>query len=706
MATTYTLGNFLLAKYGDKGNTSEKVQLMSVLSKIPTVLTVAVLVGIFAGLKRHEKTARVQWWMVAWFFVFVHFAVQLLEPEAGAVSPWLLALDFASLQASAVAFCVSVSAVAEDRAKSLILVLVAGLPSVAYAVLAAYDIHQRWPFILCLLATYGGGIAFLLFVRRSLTHYVGVIAGIGVALAVWSLRAAWRGSFDEGMTGLLGFAFALPGVFLCWNYWRKSPGILATAGGFFFWGAVFPVGMLTDRFAPTLNIPAELWNVPKLFVAFGMILIVVEDKSLSIEGMQRKERAANRQLERFSAITSQLLSGVPVDSLCAEIASTISQVSSYRVAAIALDDGLYGLRIAGVSGLSESCRIALEAEAQKHSVKDIESFCVSAVGMGDNSFQIAPASDADGTPDQPTRVRLFRDAGNQLIIPLRSARGSCLGCIALNEPANPDFIDPVELSRIELLANDLAVAMELRSLTQQLVRSEKLAALGQLVAGVAHELNNPLTAVMGYGELLSDEVPANSSAQERITRLVGEGRRMKRIVDNLLRFARQSTPENNAADLNSVIADVLALREYYVHTRNLSIEVDIEPSLPKLMIDEGQLKQVLLNLLNNSIDAIEGSRESKQIRMRAFCENGHAVIEVEDSGDGFADLNRAMDPFYTTKPVGKGTGLGLSICYGIIKEHRGEIRLENLDPIGSRVSIDLPFANTEIPLLSLTAARA
>jgi len=248
--------------------------------------------------------------------------------------------------------------------------------------------------------------------------------------------------------------------------------------------------------------------------------------------------------------------------------------------------------------------------------------------------------------------------------------------------------------------------MELRSLTQQLVRSEKLAALGQLVAGVAHELNNPLTAVMGYGELLSDEVPANSSAQERITRLVGEGRRMKRIVDNLLRFARQSTPENNAADLNSVIADVLALREYYVHTRNLSIEVDIEPSLPKLMIDEGQLKQVLLNLLNNSIDAIEGSRESKQIRMRAFCENGHAVIEVEDSGDGFADLNRAMDPFYTTKPVGKGTGLGLSICYGIIKEHRGEIRLENLDPIGSRVSIDLPFANTEIPLLSLTAARA
>jgi len=81
------------------------------------------------------------------------------------------------------------------------------------------------------------------------------------------------------------------------------------------------------------------------------------------------------------------------------------------------------------------------------------------------------------------------------------------------------------------------------------------------------------------------------------------------------------------------------------------------------------------------------------------------VIEVEDSGDGFADLNRAMDPFYTTKPVGKGTGLGLSICYGIIKEHRGEIRLENLDPNGSRVSIDLPFANTEIPLLSLAAAR-
>ncbi len=675
---------------------------MSILSKIPTVLTVAVLVGIFAGLKRHEKTARVQWWMVAWFFIFVHFAVQLLEPESGAVSSLLLALDFGSLQASAVAFCVSVSAVAEDKAKSLVLVLVAGLPSVAYAILAACDFHARWPFIFCLLATYGGGIGFLLFVRRSLTNYVGVIAGIAAGLAFWGIRAAWHRSFDEGMTGLLGFAFALPGVFLCWNYWRKSPGIVATAGGFFFWGAVFPIGMLTDHFAPTLNIPAELWNVPKLFVAFGMILIVVEDKTLSIEAMQRKERAANRQLQKFSAITSQLLSGVPVDSLCAEIASTISEVSNYRVAAIALDNGLYGLRIAGVSGLSETRRIALEAEAQNHSVKDIEAFCGEARQIGDNSYQSTPASEPVPVV-QPTSMRLLGVGGEQLIIPLRSARGACLGCMVLNEPVSGP-IDRFELSRIELLANDLAVAMELRSLTQQLVRSEKLAALGQLVAGVAHELNNPLTAVMGYGELLSDDVPANSAARDRVAKLVGEGRRMKRIVDNLLRFARQSTPENNAADLNLVIADVLALREYYVHTRSLSIEVEIEPNLPKLMIDDGQLKQVLLNLLNNSIDAIDGKRAIKQIRIRAFQEKGHAVIQVEDTGDGFADLNRALDPFYTTKPVGKGTGLGLSICYGIVKEHRGEIRLENLDPIGSRVSIDLPFATIQIPILSLAAA--
>jgi signal transduction histidine kinase len=120
-------------------------------------------------------------------------------------------------------------------------------------------------------------------------------------------------------------------------------------------------------------------------------------------------------------------------------------------------------------------------------------------------------------------------------------------------------------------------------------------------------------------------------------------------------------------------------------------------------VDEDQFKQILLNLVNNSIDAVENMDGPKRIIVRAFSRGNRAVVEVEDSGPGFKDLNRALDPFYTTKPVGKGTGLGLSICYGIIKEHDGEIRIANLHPHGSRVTVELPLGETE-PLAN--AAKA
>src|SRR5579872_1166969 len=322
---------------------------MTVLEKIPTLITVAVLVGIFAGLKRHSRSARLQLWLVAWFLIFTHFVAQIFEPATGDVNPWLLILDIGSLQASAVVFVVSVSAVVEDRFRRTLLLLITAIPSLAYVVLACYDVHSRWPFALTLAACFLGGLSFLFWVQKEASWYVIALTALVLAVASWSIRAALHSSFDEGLTALLGLGFALPGVFICRNYWRPSPGILTIAVGFFCWGAVFPVGMLLAHIAPQLNIPAELWNTPKLFVAFGMILAIVEDKSESIELMQHRERAFNLQLERFSAITSQLLSGANVDLLCDEIAAAISEVSNFRVAVIELDNAGHGLRIAGRS---------------------------------------------------------------------------------------------------------------------------------------------------------------------------------------------------------------------------------------------------------------------------------------------------------------------------------------------------------------------
>jgi two-component system NtrC family sensor kinase len=181
---------------------------------------------------------------------------------------------------------------------------------------------------------------------------------------------------------------------------------------------------------------------------------------------------------------------------------------------------------------------------------------------------------------------------------------------------------------------------------------------------------------------------------------------MKRIVENLLRFSRQSARDAQTVQLSPVVQEVLALREYYTRTRSVRVELDIAPDLPSLAVNEDEIKQILLNLVNNSSDALEGMDGSKQISIRAYQNGPRAVIEVADTGPGFGNLNRALDPFYTTKPVGKGTGLGLSVCYGIVKERGGDLRIENVEPHGALVTIELPVADPQAHALMAAVAHA
>ncbi|MFZ0299809.1 MAG: ATP-binding protein [Candidatus Sulfotelmatobacter sp.] len=662
---------------------------MGVVEKIPTFLTVGVLVIIFVCLKRQARSARLTLWTIGWALVFVHFLAQLLEPDHGPISSLLLAVDSASLQAAAVSFLVSVSCVVEDSVKRNLLLLVLGVPSVVYVACTCYDVHAHWPYVLCLLTCFGGAAGFFFGVTRRLSLFLTTTTLLCSFAGAWAIRAALRGSFDEGAIVLLGIGFALSGVFICRNHWRASPAMLTIAGGFFCWGAVFPLGLLVDRLAPNLIIPGELWNTPKFFVAFGMILAVVEDKSESIAGMQLKAAVLNRQLERFSALTSRLLGGARPDTICPAIASAITEVSNFSVAVVQLEDAERRLRVAGSSGLSAASLQRLQAQTQDWTLDHIKALCSQSRLMGKNSY-VLPPQETIPFPDL-VKPNAHWKSREELLIPLCSAGGAHLGCIRLAAPRDQNTIDALELSRIEILAADLAVAVELKALHTQLVWSEKLAALGQLLAGVAHELNNPLTVIMGYSELMSEAI-AGPQTRDQLTKLVGEARRMKRITDNLLRFSRQSTRDTHAVQLSSVVQEVLTLREYYTRRHSVRVLLDIAPDLPLLALNEDEIKQILLNLFNNSSDALEGVAGSKQISIRAYRSGTRAVIEVEDSGPGFGNLNRALDPFYTTKPVGKGTGLGLSVCYGIVKERGGDLRIENVQPHGARVTIELPGA--------------
>ncbi len=686
---------------------------MGVLEKIPTFLIVGVLVIIFVCLKRHACSARLTLWTVGWALVFTHFLAQLLEPDRVPANSFLLAVDSGSLQAAVVTFLVSVSSVAEHHARRTLLLLMLGAPSVLYLICTCYNVHARWPYAICLLACFGGAACFFLKVSRRLSWHLAAAIFLCSLAGAWAIRAALHGFFEQGTIALLGVGFILAGVFICRNRWCVTPAILTIAAGFFSWGATFPIKSLIDHLAPNLMIPAELWNTPKLLVALGMILAVVEEKSESIAGMQHKAEGLNRQLERFSAITSRLLSGAKPDAICPVIASAITDVTNFRVAVVQLEDAERRLQVVGSSGLPAESLRGMRAQTNSNSsssfddwtLDHVKSLCSSAQRVGKNSYLLPPheAFPSALRENPNTRRGHGLGAGQEVLIPLCSDGGAYLGCIRMAAPRDTATMDALELSHIEMLAADLALAVELKDLHTQLVWSEKLAALGQLLAGVAHELNNPLTAIMGYGELIGDAIAA-PHARDQLAKLVSEARRMKRIIDNLLRFSRQSAQDTQAVQLSPVVQQVLALREYSTRIRNVRVKVDIAPDLPFLAVNEDEIKQILLNLFNNSNDALEGMPGSKQISIRAYRSGLQAVIEVEDTGPGFGNLNRALDPFYTTKPVGKGTGLGLSVCYGIVKKRGGDLEIINVEPHGARVTIKLPIADSPAqPLLAAVA---
>ena len=231
----------------------------------------------------------------------------------------------------------------------------------------------------------------------------------------------------------------------------------------------------------------------------------------------------------------------------------------------------------------------------------------------------------------------------------------------------------------------------LRRTQEQLLQSEKMAAVGQLISGVAHELNNPLTAILGYTQLLKSEEFVLPRGMDYLEKLYKQAQRTHHIVQNLLSFARQQKPERTPVQINQILEETLILREFDMKNSKIVIRREFDPGLPPTGGDFHQLEQVFLNILNNAVDAIHETGEPGEITIRTEVVGNRLCIEFTDSGPGVLNPHRIFDPFYTTKPVGKGTGLGLSICYGIVKEHGGEIRVRNVQPRGAAFTISLPL---------------
>ena len=259
--------------------------------------------------------------------------------------------------------------------------------------------------------------------------------------------------------------------------------------------------------------------------------------------------------------------------------------------------------------------------------------------------------------------------------------------------------------RSRLLARSEHSIANLQRLQAQLVQSEKLVSLGQLAAGAAHEINNPLTAILGFSDLLADDPMLSEKARTTAGKIRDQARRTKTLVGNLLSFARQVPTERTLLDINTVVNNAVQLRTLDLRAGTVRIELQLESVLPGVRGDGNQLMQVFFNIISNAVDAME-SVNGGVLTIKTQRDRANVFVLFLDTGPGIKEPHRVFDPFYTTKPVGKGTGLGLSICFGIVQEHGGKILCYNQQTGGAAFRVELPAVMASLPTKDVPLATA
>jgi two-component system NtrC family sensor kinase len=247
----------------------------------------------------------------------------------------------------------------------------------------------------------------------------------------------------------------------------------------------------------------------------------------------------------------------------------------------------------------------------------------------------------------------------------------------------------VDRDRTRLLEAARESFDNLKHVQEQMIQTEKLVSLGQLAAGAAHEINNPLAGILGYSDLLVDD-PALGDRQRVVADKIRTlARRIKTLVTSLLSFARRVPTEKTLLDINQVIATALHLSNLDLRGRHIEVETYPALDLPTVRGDSNQVLQVFFNLISNAVDALEEVGGGKLL-IRTSHSDTRAIVQFSDTGAGIKHPQQVFDPFFTTKPVGKGTGLGLSICYGIMQEHGGRIDCFNRTEGGATFVVEFP----------------
>ncbi|MEP6894950.1 MAG: GAF domain-containing protein [Chloroflexota bacterium] len=444
------------------------------------------------------------------------------------------------------------------------------------------------------------------------------------------------------------------------------------------------------------------------------LLVVIASHLASLADYTRLREEAEgraRNLELIHEVVQQVI-GLTDSHEVAEItADLLARYFAYELAAVFIADEKGNLTIGGFGGASQN--------VVKRAMKSVEYPVIGGV-----TGQVFETGEGVVINDvlQDKRYIPIRgwQAGSEMCVAIREGT-KILGIVDVesssrNAFTHNDFIALESLAgilatvitsadqyqRLQDTINQLrSMQLELhdrmaaqRSAENRLIQAAKLAAVGEMAAGIAHELNNPLTSVTGFSELVMESLPKDTEAYRDLALVLKEARRARDVVRRLLDFSRQSESTRANTSLNEVVEDVVALSRHLIHTSGVELTLDLQTDLPWASMDSNQIKQVLLNLVHNALQAMpDGGVMEVKSQTASRNERDWVLVSVRDSGVGMSPLEQAriFEPFYTTKGNRGGTGLGLSVTYGIITDHGGQIDVESQPGVGSKFMVWLPL---------------
>jgi signal transduction histidine kinase len=657
--------------------------------RVPTLMLLALLVAVFAALYARCRTQRRLLWLIGWTLATVRLAILASDTGEGGAGK---AISDASMMLAAVMFLGSLSPAAFGRRIRISYVIPFSVPLLFLALSTALDASPgRLLHLLNLLAVVVTVAVAIDWSRRRHLLPIWFTVLWSIAIGLPCIYFAYTGNNDLVLRLAHSGISIVTALLVLATYRRLSPGVLFTASGFFVWS----LPLVMESLMPTTDsfwTPAiRMLNLTKVITAVGMIVLVLEDEGRENEAAQRRDRQARAEMEQYSKLDLSVEPHHDFGIQYSEVCNTISAGGRFRQSVILLLDVEGNLRVAASSGIDAALSAELNTLGKRLLAEETER---SRLKSQQAVFRSEAVASIDLRPwARPGSELELQNFTSAYTIPITARSGDLQGILMLAGPRKSEEpILPEDMLPLELLVARVAAARESGILLRRITRSEKLAGIGRLAGGVAHELNNPLTVVMGYAELIQE------SASEEKTRsnagiIRSESQRMKQIIESLARFWKPSPSPISAIGVPELLGDVESLRRGEYGRRGIRFDVVAAEGLPRIYANGDQMRQVLLQMLDNAAASAGDAQASgeKRIRIESMRTGNRIRIVISNSGAGFPNPDKVFDPFFTVKPPGEGPGLALSLCYSIIREQGGDMSALNLQPNGAAVVIEIPI---------------